>query len=97
MFLIVIVITISSGIPPRFQRLLAGDEMPLGGSVVTARLDGEFGQFRHFCPPDCEPEDWQSELDELTARLVECCRAVDPDSTDKALEEAERPESTEKE
>jgi hypothetical protein len=52
MFLIVIVITISSGIPPRFQRLLAGDEMPLGGSVVTARLDGEFGQFRHFCPLD---------------------------------------------
>ena len=31
---------------------------------------------------------WQAELDDIAARLTESCRAVDPASTDKTLEQA---------
>jgi hypothetical protein len=47
------------------------------------------GEFRQICPPDITDEAWQAELTDLTSRLAECCRRVDPTSTDKALEEAE--------
>jgi superfamily II DNA/RNA helicase len=37
-------------------------------------------------PAETEPEQWEDPLDDLIARLTECCRAVDPDSADEALE-----------
>ena len=49
-------------------------------------------EFQQFTPPDCSSEEWLGELKEIADRLVDCCHAVDPSSTDKVLEEAEREE-----
>jgi hypothetical protein len=48
-------------------------------------LLGEFGQ---VCPPDATPSDWQAELRDLAEQLTASCRAVDPTSTDEAIEKA---------
>ncbi len=37
-------------------------------------------------PAETEPEQWEDPLDDLIDRLTECCRAVDPESADEALE-----------
>jgi hypothetical protein len=47
-------------------------------------------EFVQLCPPDATEENWRDELGDIAARLTESCRQVDPDSTDKALEEAEQ-------
>lgn len=47
-------------------------------------------EFQQFTPPDCPPEEWRSDLLDIADRLADCCRNVDPLSTDKALEEAEK-------
>jgi superfamily II DNA/RNA helicase len=49
-------------------------------------------EFQQFTPPDCSAEEWLGDLKEITDRLTDCCHAVDPSSTDKVLEEAEREE-----
>jgi len=49
-------------------------------------------EFQSFTPPDCSAEEWLVELRDMADRLTEICRQVDPTSTDKALEEAERQE-----
>ena len=46
-------------------------------------------EFQQFTPPDCPAEEWLAELREIADRLIDCCRRVDPQSTDKVLEEAE--------
>jgi hypothetical protein len=52
------------------------------------RLTLLLGEFRELVPPDCDPFAWQDEIDDMVDRLAETCRRVDPNSTDKALEEA---------
>jgi len=47
-------------------------------------------EFQQLCPPDVTEEEWRGDLGDISARLAECCRRVDPASTDKALEEAEQ-------
>lgn len=37
-------------------------------------------------PAETEPEDWEDPLDDLIDRLTECCRKVDPESTDEILD-----------
>lgn len=50
-------------------------------------------EFTQFCPPDADPSEWREDLKDIAERLAEACRKVDPDSTDKVLEEAaSRPE-----
>lgn len=39
-------------------------------------------------PVESQPEDWEDPIDEIIARLTECCRQVDPDSADELLEQA---------
>jgi hypothetical protein len=46
-------------------------------------------EFEQLSPPDISLEEWQADLRDIAARLTECCRQVDPASTDKALEEIE--------
>jgi len=46
------------------------------------------GEFLQLCPPDTTEEEWRGDLGEIAAKLTESCRQVDPNSTDKALEEA---------
>jgi superfamily II DNA/RNA helicase len=49
-------------------------------------------EFQQFTPPDCLADEWLAELRDISDRLADCCRRVDPTSTDKLLEEAEREE-----
>ncbi|MCA9259285.1 MAG: DEAD/DEAH box helicase, partial [Planctomycetales bacterium] len=46
------------------------------------------GEMRQLAPDDTTGEAWQSDLDEISDRLSAACRAVDPTSTDKMLEQA---------
>jgi hypothetical protein len=47
------------------------------------------GELKQLSPPDTEAALWQADLEDIAARLTECCRQVDPTSTDKALEQVE--------
>ncbi len=47
-------------------------------------------EFKQLCPPDTSAEEWRTELDDITNRLAESCRQIDPSSTDKTLEQAEQ-------
>jgi hypothetical protein len=47
------------------------------------------GEFVQFCPPETTEDLWRGELEDISNRLTECCRKVDPTSTQKVLEEAE--------
>ncbi|WP_425615299.1 DEAD/DEAH box helicase [Anatilimnocola sp. NA78] len=72
---------------------------------ITARglqkQEGVF--FRHFLrmillvkelsslhPPELTLDEWQADLKDIAGTLTECCRQVDPESTDKTLEDAEK-------
>lgn len=46
-------------------------------------------EFIQLCPADTTDEAWRADLTEISAKLAECCRRVDPSSTDKVLEEVE--------
>jgi hypothetical protein len=46
-------------------------------------------EFQQACPPDADPSEWRSELEQIGEQVASCCRRVDPSSTDKALEQAE--------
>jgi len=45
-------------------------------------------EFTQLCPPDTTDEEWRGDLAEITSLITECCRRVDPTSTEKALEQA---------
>ena len=47
------------------------------------------GEFSQLCPPDTTEEEWRGDLGEITAMLSASCREIDPNSTDKALEQAQ--------
>ncbi len=44
-------------------------------------------EFAQFTPPDVSQEEWRGDLDEISAKLTESCRQVDPSSTEKTLEQ----------
>jgi hypothetical protein len=47
-------------------------------------------EFMQLTPPNVTEEEWRGELGDISAKLTESCRQVDPDSTDKVLEEVEQ-------
>jgi hypothetical protein len=49
-------------------------------------------EFAQFVPPDTTEEEWLDEMHDIADRLTETCRKVDPESTDKTLEQAASPE-----
>lgn len=69
--------------------------------IVTRGLQKHEGMlFRHvlrfvllvneiscIAPQDSTPEDWEEPFDSLAERLMECCRRVDPESTDALVQE----------
>ncbi len=55
----------------------------------TLRLILLINEFTQLCPPDTTDDEWQTDLRDISQRLAASCRAVDPTSTDKALEEVE--------
>ncbi len=47
------------------------------------------GEFLPFCPPETTEDLWRADLQDVADRLTECCRKVDPTSTQKMLDIAE--------
>jgi superfamily II DNA/RNA helicase len=47
------------------------------------------GEFKPLTPPDIAEEQWRTDLSDISFALADCCRRVDPSSTDKAVEESE--------
>lgn len=46
-------------------------------------------EFMQVCPLEADPAEWQGFLRDLSNQLTESCRAVDPESTDKAIAAAQ--------
>ena len=46
------------------------------------------GEFSQISPSDIDPDAWRADLRDLADGITNCCRAVDPESTDKAIEAA---------
>lgn len=46
------------------------------------------GEFAQVTPADITAEAWQQEMRDIAAQLTESCRAIDPTSTDEAIEKA---------
>ncbi|MCS7046790.1 MAG: DEAD/DEAH box helicase [Gemmataceae bacterium] len=46
------------------------------------------GEFAQVTPAEADPAAWQQEMRDLAERLTASCRAVDPESTDEAIEKA---------
>jgi hypothetical protein len=46
------------------------------------------GEFAQVCPADIAADAWQQEMRDIANQLTESCRAVDPASTDEAIEKA---------
>ncbi len=46
-------------------------------------------EFAGLTPPGMDPADWQAELKDISAKLTEACRQVDPTSTDKTIKSAQ--------
>ena len=49
-------------------------------------------EFARICPPERDPDEWADELYDVADRLEELCKAVDPQTTEKTLEEATQKE-----
>jgi hypothetical protein len=45
-------------------------------------------EFEQLTPPGIDPADWKAELKEITDKLTETCRAVDPTSTEETIKKA---------
>ena len=45
-------------------------------------------EFSQLCPPETTPEEWRDFLGDLSGQLTASCQAIDPTSTDKAIEAA---------
>jgi superfamily II DNA/RNA helicase len=46
------------------------------------------GEFSQATPAEVDPGVWQNDLRQLASALTDCCRSIDPESTDKAIEAA---------
>jgi hypothetical protein len=54
-------------------------------------------EFAQLSPPDVAEADWRGELEDISARIAECCGRGDPTSTEKVLEEAANEAAAEEE
>jgi hypothetical protein len=43
-------------------------------------------EFSQLTPDNADADEWRADLAEISRKITECCRAVDPESTDKAIE-----------
>jgi hypothetical protein len=47
------------------------------------------GELADLCPPDVTEDEWRADLEDVSRQLTATCHAVDPTSTEKALEQAQ--------
>ena len=48
------------------------------------------GEFSRICPPEIEQTVWEAQLHGLSDQVADSCRAIDPTSTEKILQEVAR-------
>lgn len=74
-----------------FNKFVKGRDLTKQEGIVfrhLLRLILLCDEFVQLCPPETTAEEWQAFLRNLSGQLTAGCRAVDPDSTDKAIETA---------
>jgi hypothetical protein len=74
-----------------FNKYIGGKDLQKQEGIIfrhLLRLILLLGEFQQLSPPELDAAVWQGELQDLAARLTESCRAVDPASTDRTLEQA---------
>ena len=49
-------------------------------------------EFAQATPPDLDPQAWRERLRDIAQRLTECCRAVDPTSTEEVIQQVQAAE-----
>ena len=47
------------------------------------------GEFLQLTPPEIDEETWRSEIGSIRDRLAECCRKIDPTSTEQVVSDDE--------
>ncbi len=83
-----------------FEKFVSSKDMSKQEGILfrhLLRLILLMREFRPLSPPDLDPAAWRYDLDEVVDQLTACCRAVDPASTDQALETVEEEAEVEKE
>lgn len=78
-----------------FSKYIGGSDLAKQEGLIfrhLLRLVLLIGEFAQLTPPGLDPADWQRDLRELAVTLSESCRAVDPLSTDHALQHAADPD-----
>jgi hypothetical protein len=74
-----------------FHKFISGADLAKQEGLVfrhLLRLALLIGEFAQLTPPGLDPAVWQRELRDLALQLSDSCRAVDPTSTDYALQHA---------
>jgi hypothetical protein len=74
-----------------FFKYISGRDLAKQEGVIfrhILRLVLLLGEFSQLTPPNLDPVAWRDELRDLATKLTESCRAVDPNSTDSALQHA---------
>jgi hypothetical protein len=74
-----------------FQKYVSGADLAKQEGLIfrhLLRLVLLMGEFAQLTPPGLDPDEWRRELRELALQISESCRAVDPTSTDYALQHA---------
>jgi superfamily II DNA/RNA helicase len=83
-----------------FEKFVSSKDMTKQEGILfrhLLRLILLLREFRPLAPPDLDPAAWRYDLDEVVDQLTASCRAVDPTSTDLALESVEEDAEEEKE
>ncbi len=74
-----------------FHNYIGGSDLAKQEGLIfkhLLRLVLLIGEFAQVTPPGLDPAQWQRELRELAVKISDSCRAVDPTSTDYALQHA---------
>jgi superfamily II DNA/RNA helicase len=78
-----------------FNKYIGGSDLAKQEGLIfrhLLRLVLLIGEFAQLTPPGLDPSEWQRDLRELAVQISESCRAVDPTSTDYALQHAADPD-----
>ncbi len=78
-----------------FSKYTSGRDLVKQEGIIfrhILRLSLLLGEFSQLTPPDIDPQTWRDELRDLAMRLTSSCHAVDPHSTDSALQHATDPD-----
>ncbi len=74
-----------------FHKFIGGSDLAKQEGLIfrhLLRLVLLIGEFAQLTPPGLDPAEWQRDLRGLATQISESCRAVDPTSTDYALQHA---------